>query len=129
MTDATPTDDSPKSPYEVLGDAGVRQVVERFYALMDELPEAAGIRAMHGDDLTLMVDKLTVFLIGWMGGPRNYNERFGRVVIPVAHRPFAIGPALRERIMDSMMQMAEMCRTREADGSERSSGLPPHLAR
>ena len=124
-----------KTPYELLGgDHGVRQLVEDFYRLMDTLPEAAPIRAMHKGDLSEMVDKLATFLIGWMGGPQRYQERFGRVIIPLAHRPFPIGPAERDqwlmcmngalektsldasmkaRLMDSFGRMAEMCRTKD----------------
>jgi hemoglobin len=124
----------PQNPYEALGgDAAVAALVDRFYELMDTLPEAAPIRAMHAGDLGVMKDKLATFLIGWMGGPQRYNEKFGRVVIPLAHRPFDIGPAerdqwllcmrraledrdvdpeWRELIMRPMQQMAEMCMTR-----------------
>ena len=121
------------SPYQRLGgDAGVMRLVERFYHHMDTFPEAASIRAMHADDLAPMIDKLGVFLIGWMGGPENYRERFGRVVIPAAHEGFDIGAderdqwllcmytaladtdtdaELSELLMDAFARMAEMCRT------------------
>jgi hemoglobin len=123
------------SPYERLGrEAGVAQLIERFYELMDTLPEAATIRAMHASELSPMVEKLTVFLTGWMGGPERYRERFGRVIIPVAHEPFSIGSEERDQwllcmrgalesvhaehdlvdlLMPAFTQMAEMCRTRE----------------
>jgi hemoglobin len=122
------------TPYEQLGDEGVRALVDRFYEVMGTRPDAAVIRAMHKDDLAVMSDKLATFLIGWMGGPQRYNERFGRVVIPAAHQRFDIGPAerdawlacmqdavdesalspdMRARVMDSFGKMAEMCRTRD----------------
>jgi hemoglobin len=123
------------TPYELLGgDEGVRRLVRDFYELMDTLHEAAPIRAMHKGDLAEMTDKLAAFLIGWMGGPQRYRERFGRVIIPLAHRPFPIGPAERDqwlmcmqralekttldasmkaRLMDSFGRMAEMCRTKD----------------
>ncbi len=50
------------------GEAGVRELVDKFYNYMDTLPEAETIRAMHADDLTESREKLTTFLIGWMGG-------------------------------------------------------------
>lgn len=124
-----------KTPYELLGgDAGVRRLVADFYELMDALPEAAPIRAMHKGDLSEMSDKLGTFLIGWLGGPQRYQERFGRVIIPLAHRPFSIGPSERDqwllcmdralqktsldasmktRLMESFGRMAEMCRTKD----------------
>ena len=122
------------TPYEQLGDEGVRALVDRFYRAMDTRPDAAVIRAMHKEELALMSDKLATFLVGWMGGPQRYNERFGRVVIPAAHQRFDIGPAERDawlacmqdavdasaltpdmakRVMDSFGKMAEMCRTRD----------------
>ena len=58
------------TPYELLGGAdGVRTLVERFYQLMDTLPEAARIRALHPADLHGSTDKLYKFLSGWLGGP------------------------------------------------------------
>ena len=123
------------TPYELLGgDDGVRKLTANFYGLMDTLPEAAPIRAMHKGDLSEMTDKLSTFLIGWLGGPQRYTERFGRVIIPLAHKPFSIGPSERDqwllcmqgalektaldesmktRLMDSFGRMAEMCRTKD----------------
>ncbi len=87
-----------QSPYHRLGgDESVVRLVERFYQQMDTLPEAATIRALHADELLPMVDKLSVFLIGWMGGPQSYTERFGRVVIPAGPDPSSPLP-LFERI-------------------------------
>ena len=122
-----------ESPYRSLGgDEGVARLVECFYEHMATLPEAATIRAMHADDLAPMVDKLSVFLIGWMGGPQHYTERFGRVIIPAAHQRFSIGPDERDQwlvcmrraledaradedlvelLMDAFYGMADMCRT------------------
>ena len=86
-----------ETPYELLGgDDGVRALVADFYEHMDTLPEAKTIRAMHKGDLSEITDKLATFLIGWLGGPQRYQERFGRVIIPLAHRPFPIGPAERD---------------------------------
>jgi hemoglobin len=124
-----------KTPYELLGgDDGVRKLTADFYELMDTSPEAAPIRAMHKGDLSEMTDKLSTFLIGWLGGPERYQERFGRVIIPLAHKPFPIGPSERDqwlmcmqgaidktslqdsmkaRLMDAFGRMAEMCRTKD----------------
>ncbi len=130
MTDST----SPTNPYEALGrEEGVERLSRRFYELMDTLPEAKTIRAMHKGDLEPMVDKLSTFLVSWMGGPQLYNEKFGRVNIPMAHQPFDIGqaeadawllcmqkaldeadldPRWVEKVMEPMRQMATMCKTR-----------------
>lgn len=78
------------------GEAAAAALVERFYAAMERLPEAQRIRAMHPDDLGEARDKLTTFLIGWMGGPSRYRERFGPISIPGAHRHLDIGPEERD---------------------------------
>lgn len=78
------------------GREGVRALVDAFYRYMDTLPEAAVIRAMHDEDLTSSAEKLTVFLWGWLGGPREYTARFGSMRIPAAHAHLKIGEAERD---------------------------------
>ena len=63
---------------EVEAEAAVEELVGRFYAAMERLPEARRIRAMHPASLDESRDKLATFLVGWMGGPRRYRERFER---------------------------------------------------
>lgn len=79
------------------GEAGVAALVDRFYDLMDTLPEAAPIRAMHASDLSLAKEKLTVFLVGWLGGPKRYAARWGQIRIPAAHARLPIGAAERDQ--------------------------------
>ena len=78
------------------GVEGVRKLVDDFYQEMDSLPEAEIIRKMHKADLTESRDKLTLFLCGWMGGPRNYQEKYGSINIPRSHIHLPIGEAERE---------------------------------
>jgi hemoglobin len=81
-----------QSPYERIGgDAGVKRLVDRFYDLMDQLPEAAGIRALHPADLSGSRDKLYKFLSGWMGGPPLYIQEYGHPMLRARHLPFPIG--------------------------------------
>ncbi|RYY73760.1 MAG: globin [Gammaproteobacteria bacterium] len=78
------------------GEEGVRKLVDDFYNLMEGLPEAAVIRAMHKTDLTSSRDKLTLFLCGWMGGPKLYHEKYGSINIPRDHSHLSIGEAERD---------------------------------
>ena len=94
--------EAPKNPYEALGADGIVALVDRFYDTMDTLPEAAKIRRMHRGDLAPIRDKLATFLIGWMGGPGNYTERFGPINMPAMHAPYAIGPAERDAWLTCM---------------------------
>lgn len=86
------------------GVAGIERLVDDFYDLMEALPEAARIRAMHPADLTVSRDKLARFLSGWLGGPRRYAEKYGSLSIPGAHARFPIGEADRVAWLRCMEQ-------------------------
>ena len=80
--------------FRAAGDVdGITALVDRFYAVMDTLPEAETIRHMHPEDLTVSRDKLARFLCGWLGGPRRYQEKYGSIRIPMVHARFDIGEA------------------------------------
>ena len=104
------------TPYDLLGEAGVRTVVDRFYDIMDTDPAAATIRAMHGADLGPMREKLFQFLSGWSGGPRLYNS-----CVMSAHRPFAIGAEERDQWL--------MCMRRALDDTDASPQVKKMLER
>ncbi len=83
--------------YRAAGErAGITRLVDAFYRIMDELPEAQVIRRMHARDLTLSRDKLSLFLCGWMNGPSLYTEKYGPIRIPSAHEHLRIGPRERD---------------------------------
>jgi hemoglobin len=91
--------------YERIGGTDkVRALVERFYQLMDELPEAYGIRKLHAQDLRGATDKLYKFLTGWMGGPQLYVEQHGHPMLRKRHFPFSIGDAERNQWLLCMNQ-------------------------
>jgi hemoglobin len=94
-----------RSHYQRIGgEAKVRELVQRFYQLMDELPEAHQIRKMHAAELKTAEDKLFIFLSGWMGGPPLYEELYGHPRLRMRHMPFSIGEAERDQWMLCMTQ-------------------------
>ena len=116
------------------GEAVIRQLVDRFYDLMDSEPAAATIRALHPPALTESRDKLFWFLTGWMGGPPLYIQRFGHPRLRARHLPFPIGErerdewlwcmfkaldeivpdaSLREQLAHSLAQTADFMRNQE----------------
>lgn len=123
--------------YERIGsETIIRTLVDRFYDLMDKEPLAAGIRAMHPEDLSTSREKLYLFLVGWMGGPALYVERFGHPRLRARHLPFPIGQrerdewlwcmfkaldevvsdeALREQLAHAFLQTADFMRN-QAEG-------------
>jgi hemoglobin len=97
------------------GEQSVHRLVDRFYDLMDTLPEAAGIRALHPTSLASSREKLRLFLTGWLGGPPLYAERYGPPMLRARHLPFPIGEAERdawmlcmERALDEQQMAAEL---------------------
>ena len=67
------------------GEEKLREMVDRFYDLMDLEPEFAGIRTMHPSSLEGSRDKLFWFLSGWMGGPDLFVQQFGHPKLRARH--------------------------------------------
>jgi hemoglobin len=96
------------TPYEMVGgDAKVRQLVERFYELMNTAPEFNAIRALHPPTLEGSTEKLYLFLSGWLGGPALYADKFGHPMLRARHLPFTIGEAERDQWMACMTRAME----------------------
>ena len=133
----TSPDDQENAPtlYDIIGgEARLRELVDRFYDLMDLEPQFAALRAMHPPSLDGSRDKLFWFLSGWSGGPNHYIERFGHPRLRARHLPFSIASnerdqwlrcmalamheldmpqALQERLIHSFFQTADWMRNRE----------------
>ena len=86
-----------KTPYQLLGAEGIKELANAFYDVMDELPEAQTIRKMHGEHLDEIKEKLTDYLTGWMGGPPVYHAKHGTVCLTDPHAHYAIGPNERDQ--------------------------------
>ena len=81
------------SLYEAIGgDATVRALTDRFYKLMDTLPEAAHCRAVHPPDLSGSAEKFYEYLTGYLGGPPIYMEKRGHPMLRRRHFVAEIGP-------------------------------------
>jgi len=126
-----------KSPYDRLGgEKRLRQLVERFYELMDTRSEAKVIRNLHADDLSDSVEKLFMFLSGWLGGPSLYIEKYGHPKLRARHLPAPIGveerdqwlfcmnramddlkiePKLRKQLSDAFAKTADHMRNKDVD--------------
>lgn len=89
---------------QIGGAAALRHLVERFYALMDQRPDARAIRALHPADLTQSRERLFMFLSGWLGGPPLYTERHGPPRLRRDHMAFPIDTAARDAWMACMTQ-------------------------
>ena len=89
---------SQPSPYERLGgELALRNLVDRFYGYMNDLPEARMIRKMHAADLSSAKEKLFKFLSGWLGGPDLFVAEFGHPRLRMRHFPFTIDVEARNQ--------------------------------
>jgi hemoglobin len=91
------------TPYDMIGGVSViREVVDRFYDLLETDSTYAELRALHATDLTPMRPSLSGFLAAWMGGPRDwFEERPGRCMMS-AHREISISPGVAQQWADAM---------------------------
>jgi hemoglobin len=84
------------------GEPKVRELVDRFYDLMDLEPDLRELRAAHGPSLDNARDRLFWFLCGWMGGPDHYVSQFGHPRLRARHLPFSIGSVERDQWVTCM---------------------------
>lgn len=87
---------------------GLRRLIDDFYRLMDQLPEAAALRRMHSPSLEAARDKLACFLSGWLGGPRLFSEKYGAISIPAFHAQWPIDQAGSDAWLNCMAQAIEL---------------------
>lgn len=83
--------------YEAVGgDATIRALSHRFYQLMDTLPEAARVRAVHPPTLEGSEEKFYEYMTGYLGGPPLYIEKYGHPRLRSRHFGAEIGPVERD---------------------------------
>lgn len=112
------------------GEGAIHALVDRFYALMDQLPEAWSVRCMHPDCLAGSADSLFKFLSGWFGGPPLYIKERGHPRLRMRHAPYAIGNSERDEWMLCMRQaLAEQVRDPVLHASvlRAFSGMADHM--
>ena len=98
---------TPQTPYEILGDQGIKDLASAFYDAMDELPLAADIRAMHAESLDNIKRMLAAYLTQWMGGPPVYLAIKGTICLTEPHEPYRIGPKERDQWLACMDEALE----------------------
>ncbi len=87
-----------KDYYKLIGKkAGLIKLVDRFYFYMENLPEAKECRDLHINDLKPVKEKLVLFLMGWFGGPADYQKKYGHPMMRKRHMPFLISPIERDQ--------------------------------
>jgi hemoglobin len=99
------------SLYEIIGGAPtVEKLVTRFYYLMDTIEEVKPLRELHKGELQPIIEKLILFMTGWLGGPPLYIQKYGHPKLRARHLPFPIGAVERDQWI--------LCMFRAMDDSE-----------
>lgn len=78
------------------GQPVVDRLVDCFYDLMDTLPEARELRAIHAADLTETRRVLKLYLAQWMGGPGDYSAERGHPRLRARHMGFRVNLSDRD---------------------------------
>lgn len=84
------------------GQAGIRKLIDCFFDIMASEPRYRTIYDWHPADREESRDKLALFLCGWMGGPRLFVEKYGRIRIPDAHRHLQVTEVERDLWLECM---------------------------
>ena len=95
--------EQPSLYQQIGGDENLRELVDRFYDLMDLEPQFAALRAMHPTTLEGSREKLYRFLSGWSGGPDIYTQKYGAPFLRARHLPFPIGSKERDDWLTCML--------------------------
>jgi hemoglobin len=96
------------TPYEQMGgEAVVFALAERFYDVMErDEPALTSVHKRDADGRILRRsrDRFALFLVGWLGGPQTYQERYGHPRLRMRHGHVAIGNDLRDAWMRCMVK-------------------------
>jgi hemoglobin len=102
------------TPFSRIGEPKVTLLVERFYDAMSERePALAALHACDADGKVARVtrDRFRLFLIGWLGGPDDYVQRFGHPRLRMRHGHVRVDCAMRDawlRCMAVALDAAEV---------------------
>jgi hemoglobin len=89
------------------GETGITRLVDIFFDRMRSDPRFKTIYDLHPDDNVVSRDKLSRFLCGWLGGPKRFQEKYGRISLPLAHRHLPIAEAERDQWLTCMAESVD----------------------
>lgn len=95
-----------ETPYTQLGErAGVMALAHAFYDAMEQHEPA--LAAVHQRDdagriTTESRERFGLFLVGWLGGPQEYMQRFGHPRLRMRHMRVRIDASMRDAWTHSM---------------------------
>jgi hemoglobin len=103
------------TPFEALGREAAEALARRFYDHMDAHEPA--LVAVHRKDETgtrvapIVRERFTLFLLEWLGGPKNYSATHGHPRLRMRHGHVAVDVAMRDawlRCMNAALDHPEV---------------------
>lgn len=85
------------TPYDVMGDKGVKELANRFYDVMETDLRAKALYDMHPKPLDGIRERFYEFLLGWTGGPNIFAEKYGHPRLRARHLPFLVDQNMRDQ--------------------------------
>ncbi len=105
--------------YGRMGEAAIFQMCADFYAEL----EHSDIRALFSEDMPTASERLAAFLVGLLGGPPLYQQRYGPPQMRARHIPFAIDQHARDVWLDCFKRVLEDAETRYGFPAEHKQGF------
>lgn len=87
------------------GEPAVRALAEAFYDAMEaHEPALARLHALdtRGRITSTTRERFGLFLVGWLGGPQHYTERYGHPRLRMRHARVPVDTAMRDAWLRSM---------------------------
>lgn len=108
MTEEVPRYGTGDATYQAAGgEAGIRKLIDTFYDIMVTSKAYRDIWALHPAENEFSRDKLTLFLCGWMGGPKRYHEQYGSISIPRVHAHLPVTDSEKDQWLACMNEALE----------------------
>lgn len=82
----------PREVYALMGRDAIHRLIHDFYREL----EVSTIRPMFPADMQESAERSAAFFVQLLGGPQEYNERYGNPRMRARHLPFAITEEARQ---------------------------------
>ena len=94
-----------KTRYEMMGgQAAVERLVVEFFRRLDADAAAAPARRLYPESLEQPIERLTLFVVAWFGGPLLYHAKYGQPRLRASHEAFAIVDVAKDAWMRCMQE-------------------------
>jgi hemoglobin len=111
----------PDTPHDLLGGSDqVLALAEAFYDAMEQHePALTAVHRVdeHGRIHRSVRERFGLFLVGWLGGPQDYMERYGHPRLRMRHAHVPVDIAMRDAWLRSMQRALD---ARGVDGPVRA---------